>query len=145
MRSAGSIPPVKKTQKSRAAIDRYQTRHFFSRAHAREKLEGGGAVKQADIRNGLVRQLEQKGSKTPHFLSMVEDYMFLHGQVQKMKASIRKDGVEYEAVSAAGKTYVKENPAVKNIVLYNRQMLSILKELGLNTDGAEGNGEDDEL
>ena len=102
-------------------------------------------MNQADIKKGLIRQLELKGSKTPHFLSLVEDYLFLHGQVQKMKASIRKVGVEYEAVSAAGKTYVKENPAVKNIVLYNRQILSILKELGLNTDGAEGIGEDDEL
>lgn len=102
-------------------------------------------MKQADIRNGLIRQLEIKGVKTSYFLSMVEDYMFLHSQVQKMKASIKKNGVEYEAVSAAGKTYKKENPAVKNIVLYNRQMLAILKELGLNTDGAEGSEEDDEL
>lgn len=102
-------------------------------------------MKQADIRKGLIRQLEMKGVKTSYFLSMVEDYMFLHGQVQKMKTSIRKDGVEYEAVSAAGKNYTKENPAVKNIVLYNRQMLAILKELGLNTDGAEGSEEDDEL
>lgn len=103
-------------------------------------------MKQEDIRKGLVKQLENKGAKTPHFLSLVEDYIFMHAQVQKMKASIRKTGTEYEATSAAGKKYKKENPAVKNIVLYNRQMLAILKELGLDTNGVGGeDGEDDEL
>ncbi len=102
-------------------------------------------MKQEDIRKGLIRQLENKGAKTPHFISLVDDYVFLHAQVQKMKTSIRKTGAEYEATSAAGKKYKKENPSVKNIVLYNRQMLAILKELGLNTDGAANDGEDDEL
>ncbi|MCM1026515.1 MAG: P27 family phage terminase small subunit [Roseburia sp.] len=101
-------------------------------------------MKQADIKKGLINQLEKKGAKTAHFLSLVEDYMFLHGQVQKMKTSIRQKGMEYEAVSAAGKTYQKENPAAKNIILYNRQMLAILKELGLSTDGL-ADDEDDEL
>lgn len=102
-------------------------------------------MKQGDIKKGLIRQLENKGAKTPHFLSLVDDYVFLYAQVQQMKTSIRKTGAEYEATSAAGKKYKKENPAVKNIILYNRQMLAILKELGLKTDGAPGDGEDDEL
>lgn len=101
-------------------------------------------MKQADIKDGLIKQLERKGAKTAHFMSLIEDYIFLHGQVQKMKASIRREGTEYEAISAAGKTYRKENPAVKNIVLYNRQMLAILKELGLGTEDLAGE-EDDEL
>lgn len=101
-------------------------------------------MKKADIRNGLIKQLEIKGANTPHFMSLVDDYMFLHDQVQRMKKSIKEDGPEYPATSAAGKEYMKENPAMKNIILYNRQMLAILKELGLSTDGA-GETEDDEL
>lgn len=105
-------------------------------------------MREADIRNALVKQLEAKKAKTPYFLALVDDYIFLHNRVQKMKTSIRKEGAEYEAVSAAGKTYMKENPAVKNIILYNRQMLAILKEMGLSTDwvsDGDGDGEEDEL
>lgn len=116
---------------------------LLSRARARKIGEGGG-VKKTDIKNGLIKQLEIRGAKTPHVMSLVDDYMFLHDQVQKMKMSIKKDGPEYKATSAAGKEYMKENPAIKNIIIYNRQMLAILKELGLSTDGA-GEPEDDEL
>ncbi len=96
-------------------------------------------MKKTDVKNGLIKQLEARGANTAHFLSLVDDYMFLYGQVQAMKTNIKKRGAEYEAVSAAGKIYMKENPAMKNIILYNRQMLSILKELGLSTDKLEGN------
>lgn len=101
-------------------------------------------MKESDIRKGMVRKLEAKGTDTPYFLALVDDYIFLHNRVQKMKASIRKEGAEYEATSAAGKKYMKENPAAKNIILYNRQMLAILKELSLDTENA-GGLEDDEL
>ena len=62
---------------------------------------------------------------------------------QKMKTDIRRRGMTYTAVSAAGKEYEKENTSVKNLVLYNRQMLAILKELGLKTDDVVDT--DDEL
>lgn len=101
-------------------------------------------MKRAEIKESLILQLEKKNAKTPHFLSLIDDYMFLYDQVQKMKASIRKDGAEYETTSAAGKTYTKENPAIKNIIIYNRQMLAIMKELGIGTEEA-GEMEDDEL
>ncbi len=99
---------------------------------------------KSDIKKSLIKQLETKGADTAHFLSMIDDYMFLYDQVKAMKESIKKQGMEYESRSAAGKTYMKENPAIKNIILYNRQMLAILKELDLSTDGA-GDLEDDEL
>lgn len=37
------------------------------------------------------------------------------------------------AVSAAGKEYDKENPAIKAAALYNQRMLHILREMGLTT------------
>ncbi len=103
-------------------------------------------MKKSDIKKSLIKQLESKGANVSHFLSQVDDYMFLYDQVQAMKASIKKKGTEYPAMSAAGKEYMKENPAVKNIILYNKQMLAILKELELKAAGASGGkSEDDEL
>lgn len=101
-------------------------------------------MKKTDIKASLIKQLEAKGATSAHFMSLVDDYVFMFDQVQKMKKSIRQDGAEYEAVSAAGKKYMKENPAIKNLIMYNKQMISLLRELGLSTDeGSEP--EDDEL
>ncbi|CEQ26575.1 Uncharacterised protein [[Clostridium] sordellii] len=47
-------------------------------------------------------------------------------------------------VSAAGKEYEKDNPSVKNAVLYSKQKLAILKELQLTTDNVIGDDDDDE-
>lgn len=101
------------------------------------------AVNKKTIRESLERQLASRGADNPHFMSLVDDYIFMFGQVKEMKADIRINGRTVQAVSAAGKEYEKENPAVKNIVLYNRQMLAILKELNLKTDMCYD--DDDEL
>lgn len=98
----------------------------------------------ADIRQSLTEQLRMKGADVAHFCSLIDDYIWMYEQVQDMKKDIQNRGATYEAVSAAGKVYDKENPAVKNIVLYNRQMLAILRDLELSTDSA-GKDEDDEL
>lgn len=148
MRSGGKGTPGEKNRKIlRPGRPLQFATVLLSRARARKNVgrrRHEKDMKKTDIKNGLIKQLEAKGAKTPHFMSLIEDYMFLHDQVQKMKKSIKEDGVEYEATSAAGKTYMKENPAIKNIILYNRQMLAIIKELGLSTDEA-GEPEDDEL
>lgn len=47
-------------------------------------------------------------------------------------------------ISAAGKEYEKDNPSVKNAVLYNKQKLAILKELQLTTSNVIGDDDDDE-
>ncbi len=106
-------------------------------------MEKKTAVNKKTIRESLEKQLASRGADNPHFLSLIDDYIFMLGQVKEMKADIRKNGRTIPAVSAAGKEYEKENPAVKNIVLYNRQMLAILKELNLKTDMCDD--EDDEL
>jgi phage terminase small subunit len=80
----------------------------------------------------------------PDVADLIEQYIYMFKQIKEMKASIKKDGRTYEAVSAAGKYYEKENPAVKDLILYNRQILAIRKQLGLDLEGAELE-EDDEL
>lgn len=39
-----------------------------------------------------------------------------------------------KATSASGKEYDKENPAIKAAALFNKQKLTILRELDLRTD-----------
>ena len=102
------------------------------------------AKTQKEVRESLLMQLRAKGADVAHFEALVEDYIMYFAQVKKLKADIRKNGLTYTAISAAGKEYEKDNPAAKLLPVYTRSMLSILKELGLTTDAALDE-EDDEL
>lgn len=96
------------------------------------------------IRESLIKQLEDKGANVEHFLSLIDDYCWYWEQEKAMQKDIKKRGHTYKAISAAGKEYEKENPSVKNALLYNKQKLAILKELGLTTDNVISD-DDDEL
>ena len=87
----------------------------------------------SDVRDSLRRQLQERGAETPHFLALIDDYMFYYQQEKKMQAAVKK-GLTIRAKSAAGKEYDKENPAIKAAALYSKQKLAILRELGLTTD-----------
>lgn len=52
----------------------------------------------------------------------------------KLSADIKNRGVTYKDFSSVGIEMQKNNPSVKELVMVNKQMLSLLKELGLSTD-----------
>ena len=99
--------------------------------------------KGRQIRASLIAQLRNKGAEADHFVALIDDYVNYYETVQKMKKNIRKNGITYAAISAAGKEYEKDNPCVKQLPQYTRAMLAILKELGLTTDNV--GAEDEEL
>lgn len=89
---------------------------------------------QRDIRDSLEQQLRDKGANALHFQALLDDYVFFSSMLKKMKSDIRKRGLEIEATSSTGKTYMKENPSVKQAAMYNQRMMAILKDLGLTTE-----------
>lgn len=96
------------------------------------------------IKNSLIEQLEKKGANVDHFLGLIDDYIWYWKEEKAMQKDIKKRGRTYIATSAAGKEYEKDNPSVKNSVLYNKQKLSILKELGLTTNDFMNSKEDED-
>ena len=38
----------------------------------------------SDVRASLRRQLQERGAETPHFLALIDDYMFYYQQEKKM-------------------------------------------------------------
>jgi phage terminase small subunit len=90
------------------------------------------SVKQ--IRDSLLEQLKAKGADVSLYRSLVDDYCWFWKQEREMQKDIKERGRIYISVSAAGKEYEKENPSVKNALLYNKQMVAILSALDLNTD-----------
>lgn len=100
-----------------------------------------------EIRESLIQQLQAKGADVPLYCSKIDEYMWLHQQFKQMQSDIRERGRTYTTISAAGKEYEKENPSVKNALLYSRQMVAILGALGLDTKtvvgGTTADDEDD--
>lgn len=85
------------------------------------------------IKESLIKQLEDKGANVDHFLSLIDDYIWYWNQEKAMQKDIKERGFSFTAISASGKEYEKENPSVKNALMYNKQKLAILKELELTT------------
>ena len=102
------------------------------------------ANKVEKVKASLIHQLKQKNACLDHFMGLVDDYCFYFETVEQLKNEILEKGVTYTSMSASGKEYEKDNPALKLLPGYTRQMLQILKDLGLNTANVMVE-EDDEL
>jgi hypothetical protein len=96
------------------------------------------------VKDSLIKQLEIKGAKVELYLSLIDDYMWLWKQEREMQKDVKTKGRTYTAMSAAGREYEKNNPSVKDALLYSKQMVAILGALGLSTETVKlGEPEDD--
>lgn len=95
------------------------------------------------IKESLIKQLVDNDADVEHFRSLVDDYVWYWKQEKAMQKDVKERGYTYDATSAAGKKFEKENPSVKNAVLYNKQKLAILKEMGLTTENVISDDEDE--
>ncbi len=100
------------------------------------------AIKRKDILESLEEQLAFKGASLAHYTDLLNDYLTLWDTKNALAKDIRSRGVMFTDSSAAGHTMMKNNPSVKELVMVNRQMLTLLKELNLSTDDAVGGDED---
>ena len=99
---------------------------------------------KAQIKESLIKQLETKGANVAHFIDLIYDYLQLYETKKKLQTDIKKRGVSYKTTSASGYEIIKQNQSVKDVVAVEKQMLSILKEMGLTTDAPTGNDVIDE-
>lgn len=85
------------------------------------------------IKDSLIKQVEAKNANVEHFISLIDDYIWYWNQEKAMQKDIKERGFTFKTISSAGYEIQKENPSIKNALAYNKQKLSILKELGLTT------------
>lgn len=97
------------------------------------------------IEESLLEQLEMKGADMDHFVDLVRDYMSLWDVKNDLLEDIKKRGVMYRDFSSVGIEMMKNNPSVRELVGINRQMLSILKDLDINTKTVALFDDDDEM
>lgn len=102
--------------------------------------------KESDVRQSLVEQLKTKGADVALYRDLINQYIWFRRQLAAMRTDISKKGRVYTTISAQGKKYEKNNPSVKDALMYSKQMVSILDALGLSTEtvkvdpGGEDNG-----
>ena len=97
------------------------------------------------IKESLMQQLKEKNADVEHFISLVDDYVWYYEQEKAMQDDIKNRGLSYKTISSQGKEYLKDNPSIKNAVMYNKQKLAILKEMQLTTANVIKTDGDDDL
>jgi hypothetical protein len=95
------------------------------------------------VKESLIEQLAVRGMEQDFFSDMIKDYMNLWSVKNKLIADIKNRGINYKDVSSTGIPMWKSNPSVKELVLVNRQMLSMLKELRITTDVIDPGSDND--
>ena len=96
------------------------------------------------IRQDLTDQLERQGVYGQHFLDLIEDYMALWDTKNALIEDIKKRGVMTKYQNGQNQWGYKKNDSVANLVKVNKQMLELLKELGLRAADFEAGSDDDE-
>lgn len=101
-------------------------------------------MNREEIKKSLLSQLKSINASLNHYEDLINDYMELWDVKKALSKDIKNRGVTYKDFSSVGIEMQKNNPSVKELVMVNKQMLSLLKELGLSTDKVH-DAEDDEL
>lgn len=103
-----------------------------------KKKKAVKAPTEKKIKESLIKQLEVKNANVAHFQDLIFDYLVLYNTKKMLQDDIKTRGVSYKTVSAAGYEITKQNQSIKDLVAVEKQMLSILKEMGLTTDAPTG-------
>lgn len=92
-------------------------------------------TRRKEIKKSLIEQLRSRGSDIALFADQVDDYMRLWDLKEMLIEDIRETGLRTEDG--------KDNTSPKQLPIVNRQMLSLLKTLGVTTDNIVGEEDDD--
>lgn len=101
-------------------------------------MAGIRAPSKAKIKESLIKQIEVKNANVAHFNDLICDYMVLYDTKKMLQKDIKSRGVSYETTAATGQKIIKQNQSVKDLVAVEKQMMSMLKEMGLTTDAPTG-------
>ena len=88
-------------------------------------------TKYTMIRDDLMNQLEAYSKFGRYYEDLVDDYVFMVRQKDKLRADINKHGVRYKTINGNGFETEKYNESYNNFIKLNSQMLTILDKLNL--------------
>ena len=88
-------------------------------------------TERLQIKTDLLKQLEEKGMKHQHYISLVDDYLKLWDVKNLLFSDIKKRGVSVPYDHGGGQSGAKKNDSVAEVNKVSASMLKILNELGL--------------
>jgi phage terminase small subunit len=90
------------------------------------------STRRMRIRKDLLEQLKRSEKDSNLYADLVEDYLALWDFKEDLKSEVKKYGtrVDWQNGSQSGR---KTNSALADLRAINKQMISILKSLGLDT------------
>jgi ribosomal protein S19E (S16A) len=100
------------------------------------------ATKRQLIKRDLLQQLEDKGIVGKHYIDLIDDYMVLFDLKNELAKKIKELGAMVEWQNGQHQKGYKKNDAVSELPKVNKQMLFLLKELGLQATPVEGDDDD---
>lgn len=97
------------------------------------------------IKDSLLGQLVAKGADICLFEDLINDYMEMWDLKEQLIRDVRVNGLTKTYETATGNGAEKDNPSVKLVPAINKQMLALLKQMGISTDTVvkEGASNDD--
>lgn len=99
--------------------------------------------KYKDIRKDLHDQLDMNGTVGSHYTDLVDDYMDMYVTKCLLVKDIQERGVIIYYNNGGGQCGTRKNDSIEQRLKVNRQMLTLLSELGLKP--SQVGGEDDDL
>lgn len=102
-------------------------------------------VDQLAVREDLKKQLILKGLTQKFYDDLLEDYMYMLVQKDKLQKDINEHGVRIMTVNSKGLSIEKKNESYDLLLKYNQQMIKLLEYLGIKPSENILGDEDDEL
>lgn len=119
---------AKKTEKEKAS-DRPKVRSV-KKTPVKPK-ETALQRKRREIKNALITALKEKGAESAFYMDQIDKYMDLWDMYLLLAKDVKENGLRYPTVSPSGAEVIKDNPSVKNLPAYNKQMIMQLKMMDL--------------
>lgn len=97
------------------------------------------------IKKDLLKQLNDNGVRGNHYVDLIEDYMSMWDIKNQLIENIQEKGVSIRYQNGENQFGYKKNDSISELNRTNRQMLTILNDLGLKAADIKVVDNDDEF
>jgi len=97
------------------------------------------------IKKDLLKQLNNNGVRGSHYVDLIEDYMSMWDIKNQLIKNIIEKGVSIRYQNGENQYGFKKNDSISELNRTNRQMLTILNDLGLKAADIKVVDDDDEF
>ena len=106
-----------------------------------------GKTRGSDIRLSLINFIQENYSdadeKVGYLFGLVDDYMAMYDVAQKLRADIKKRGVNYQFIDSKDNEVTKKNESITDLNRTTQTMIRIQIQIGIRPVGYKTGDEDE--